>query len=61
MVDRYPWIATVTQARALPPGRPRRPGRRAGRVFIDEPCPGCGWSPVGWRKRCPACLAPVPR
>lgn len=60
--DRYPWVTKVPlNGRVLSPTRPSNPGPRAGRAFLDQPCATCGWSPIGWRKRCPACLAQVDR
>jgi hypothetical protein len=59
--ERYAWVAKGPQRRPLPPDSPRRPGLRRGLVFIDGPCEVCGWSPVGWRKVCAACLAVVSR
>jgi len=58
---RYPWITKGPIRRQLPPPRPSNPGLRDGREFLTAPCATCGWSPIGWLKRCAACLTVVPR
>lgn len=64
----YPWIVRRVFTRPAPPPRPlrgRRPAqirrRQNGCSWVDGPCGTCGYEPVGWRKRCPACRTVVAR
>lgn len=52
----YPWITRGPVRRQL-----KGPNwREGGRTFLDEPCPCCGYAPIGFRVKCPACFAPRP-
>ena len=67
----YSWVIT-RPVKGPGPGSGRRWDARKGyhdpsrprlyrKGWIDEPCDYCGYDPIGFRKSCPACLAPVPR
>lgn len=62
-MSRYPWIIAKPperKGRGAPKGfREAPPRERPRKGFRDDPCHRCGFAPVGFRKRCAACLAPI--
>lgn len=58
-MNRYPWI--MTKPITKPNIGVARPTGRRSRRFIDKPCTTCGWDPIGYARRCPACFTMVER